>query len=288
MASKPTRPEPGQPDVEVIPASMIAGAEPDLDARDPEMIRSVLPMFWMIATMYFRAEVRGLERVPEGPVLLVANHSGGTMSPDSIVTILSWNGYFAERPLYLLAHNMVTGVPLLGALAKKFGVLTAGLESATLAFARGASVLVYPGGDREVYRPWSKRHRIDFDGRKGFLKLAHRENVPIVPVVADGGHETIMVLSDGRKLAKLLRFDRIARVKVLPVSLALPFGLSIGGFPPHVPLPTKLRVEYLDPIDLRALFGDEPDWDVAYDYVTSKMQVALSTHAARRTLGPVR
>lgn len=245
-------------------------------------------MFWLIATMYFRAEVEGLERVPDEPVLLVGNHSGGLLTPDSIVTMLAWNGYYPERPLYALAHNMATGVPGLGEIAKKFGALTASIEGARQAFARGASVLVYPGGDREVYRPWTKRRRIDFDGRQGFLKIAHESNVPIVPVVADGGHDTIMVLSDGRKLAKLLRLDKLARIKVLPIALSLPFGITVGGLPGHIPLPTKIRVEVLEPINLRELFGDDPDWDEAYRYVTSRMQVALSGLAAKNTLGPLR
>lgn len=269
--------------------SLIRGAAVDLDARDPELIRRQLPAWWALATLWFRAEVDGLEKVPDGPVLLVGNHSGGLLTPDTVITMLAWNAYFGvDRALYSLAHAMATGVPVLNDLTRRFGAITAGIDAAEAAFERGASVLVYPGGDREVYRPWSRRHRIDFDGRQGFLRLAHRAGVPIVPVVAEGGHDTMMVLTDGRRLARLLRLERLGRIKVLPVTLGLPFGIAVGGFPPHLPLPAKIRVQVLDPIDLHARFGDEPDWDQAYDFVTSRMQVGLSELASRHVVPPFR
>ena len=241
-------------------SALIAGREPDLEARDPEFIRRhLMPAFRALSSLYFRADVEGLERVPDGPVLLVGNHSGGLLTPDTIVTVRAWHDRFTvERPLYALAHAMATGVPVIGEVARRFGALTAGQDAARAALDRGASVLVYPGGDREVYRPWPKRHRIDFDGRTGFLHLAHAADVPIVPVVAEGGHDTLMVLSDGRRLARWLRLDRVGRVKVLPVSLGVPFGLAVAGFPPHVPLPVKIRVAFLDPIDLRERLGTSP------------------------------
>ena len=147
----------------------------------------------------------------------------------------------------------------------------------------GANVLVYPGGDVEALRPWRQRNKIVFDGRKGFLRLAHGRGVKIVPVVSVGGQETFFVLNDGRKTAKLLRFDKLFRVKTLPISLSFPWGLLPGDLP-HIPFPAKIRIQVLPPIDLRELFGDDPDWDEAYGYVTSVMQVALSSLAAKTVL----
>jgi 1-acyl-sn-glycerol-3-phosphate acyltransferase len=266
--------------------AMIRGAAAELDARDPEYIRNMLPLMWLLTTIYFRAEVRGMDRIPEeGPILFVGNHSGGNMTPDSIVFSLAFNSYFGvERPLYSLAHALVTSWPGIGGLAKRWGIITAGPDAAKSAFDRDACVLVYPGGDVEVHRPWSARHEIRFDGRKGFLRLARETGVPIVPVVAVGGQDTYLPLSDGRWLAKLLRLDRLARLKVMPISLALPWGLNIGDFFGHLPLPAKIRMEVLRPIDVAGRFGD--DMDAAYRYVTGRMEETLTALAAERVLPP--
>ncbi|MFN2591160.1 MAG: 1-acyl-sn-glycerol-3-phosphate acyltransferase [Actinomycetota bacterium] len=266
---------------------MIEGAEADLEARDPEYIRRQLPLMWLLATLYFRAEVRGLDRVPEeGPVLFVGNHSGGNVTPDSLVFMLAFNTYFGvDRPIYSLAHALVTSWPLIGRLGKRWGIITAGPKNAEAAFARGACVLVYPGGDVEVHRPWTARHEIRFDNRRGFLRLARDARVPIVPVVSAGGQQTYLPLTDGRRLASALRLDRLARLKVLPISLAVPWGLNVGDFLGHVPFPVKIRQEVLEPIDVVEQFGREgADSDEAYRYVTSRMQEALTALAAERVV----
>ena len=268
--------------------ALIAGAAAELDARDPEFIRYQLPGMWLFSTLYFRAEVSGFDRVPEGPVLFVGNHSGGNMTPDSMVFMLAFNTYFGvERPVYALAHSLVTSWPVLGRLAKRWGIVTAGPRAATAALDRGASVLVYPGGDVDTHRPWTARHEIRFDGRKGFLRIARDAGVPIVPVVSVGGQDTYLPLTDGRRVAELLRLDKIAGLKVLPVSLALPWGLNIGDFMGHLPLPAKIRQEVLDPIDVNEMFGDDADSDEAYDYVVSRMQESLTALAAGRLLPPL-
>lgn len=268
--------------------ALVAGAAADPTARDPEFIRSQLPLMWLLATLYFRAEVRGLERVPEeGPVLFVGNHSGGNMTPDSMVFMLAFNTYFGvERPIHALAHSLVTAWPGVGTLMRKWGVITAAPNIAEAVLASGASVLVYPGGDVEAHRPWTARHQIRFDGRKGFLRLARDARVPLVPVVAIGGQDTFLPLTDGRWIARLLRLDRLFRLKVVPISLALPWGLNVGDLAGHLPIPAKIRMEVLSPIDIVERFGRDPDIDRAYDYVTSRMQEALTALAAERVLPP--
>lgn len=174
--------------------ALVKGAAADLEGRDPEFIRSQLPGMWLATTLYFRAEVNGLEHIPEdGPVLFVGNHSGGNMTPDSMVFMLAFNTHFGvERPVHALAHSLVTSWPVVGSLARRWGIITAGPTAAQLALERGACVLVYPGGDVETHRPWSARHEIRFDGRKGFLRLAREAGVPIVPVVSVGGQDTFL------------------------------------------------------------------------------------------------
>lgn len=277
---------------EAVPSdndALIKGAVADLEGRDPDFIRSQLPAMWLASTIYFRAEVNGLERVPEdGPVLFVGNHSGGNMTPDSMVFMLAFNTYFGvERPVHALAHSLVTSWPVVGSVARRWGIITAGPAAAKLALDRGACVLVYPGGDVETHRPWTARHEIRFDGRKGFLRLAREAEVPIVPIVSVGGQDTFLPLTDGRGLARALRLDRLARLKVLPISLALPWGVNVGDFLGHVPLPAKIRVEVLEPIDVRRRFPHGDDDERAYDYVTSRMQETLSALAAERVLPPL-
>ena len=153
----------------------------DLDERDPDYIRESLPRLWLLASLYFRAEVRGLGNVPEeGPVLLVGNHSGGNLTPDTGVFTLAFATYFGvERPFYQLAHNLVLSAPGLSFL-RKYGTVAASSDNARKALESGAALLVYPGGDYEVHRPFWERHRVDFAGRKGFIRLALEHGVPIV------------------------------------------------------------------------------------------------------------
>ena len=257
----------------------------DLDERDPDYIREQLPGLWMLASIYFRADVRGLHHIPaEGPVLMVGNHSGGNLTPDTSVLTLAFNTYFGvERRFFQLAHNLVLSMPGLGQL-RKFGTVAASPENANRALDSGAALLVYPGGDYEVHRPSWEAGRVDFNRRKGFIRLALQKDVPIVPIVSAGGQETALFLSRGEGLAKLLRLDKTFRLKVLPLSLALPWGLNVGDMLGHFPLPAKITVQALPPIDLRERFGEDPDLDVVYDEIIGEMQQALDDLYAERTL----
>jgi 1-acyl-sn-glycerol-3-phosphate acyltransferase len=255
----------------------------DLDERDPDFIRERLPSLWLLASIWFRGEVRGLGNVPdEGPVLLVGNHSGGNMTPDTIVFTLAFNTYFGvERAFYQLAHNLVLSMPALSQL-RKFGTVAASPKNASKALSSGAALLVYPGGDVEVHRPSWDGHRVDFGGRKGFIRLALEQDVPIVPVVSIGGQETALFLSRGERLAKLLGLDQMFRLKVLPISLALPWGLNVGDMLGHIPLPAKITIETLPKINLREEFGPDPDVDEIYDHLMRLMQDTLDALAAER------
>jgi 1-acyl-sn-glycerol-3-phosphate acyltransferase len=249
----------------------------DLDQRDPDYIRDQLPGLWLLASIYFRADVRGLDRVPaEGPVLLVGNHSGGNVPPDTFVFTLAFCTYFGvERPFYQLAHNLVVSAPPLGYL-RKFGTVAASHENAQLALKSGAALLVYPGGDYEVFRPSWERHRVDFGGRKGYVRLAREAGVPIVPVASVGGQETALFLSRGQWLAKLLMADRLLRLKSVPISLALPWGLNISDLAGHIPLPAKIAIEVQDPIETD---GDDR---AVHDKVMQSLQAGVDRLAAER------
>ena len=257
----------------------------DLDERDPDFIRERLPLMWLVASIWFRGEVRGLGNVPEsGPVLLVGNHSGGNLTPDTIVFTLAFNAYFGvERSFYQLAHNLVLAMPALGSL-RKFGTVAASPQNARKALQAGAALLVYPGGDYEAHRPSWESGRVDFDRRKGFIRLALEQDVPIVPVVSIGGQETALFLTRGDRLARLLALDRMFRLKVVPISVAAPWGLNVGDMLGHLPLPAKITIETLPAIDVRAEFGSRPDLDEVYDHIVRLMQDTLDALAAERRL----
>jgi 1-acyl-sn-glycerol-3-phosphate acyltransferase len=256
----------------------------DLDERDPDYIRERLPGLWLLASLYFRARVRGLERVPsEGPVLLVGNHSGGVVIPDTHVLTLAFTAYFGvERRFHQLAHNLVLSTPGLGWL-RKFGTVAASHENADAALGSGATLLVYPGGDHETFRPSWQSGRIDFGGRRGYVDLALRHDVPIVPVVSIGGQETAFFLTRGEGLARRLGLDRLLRVKILPIYLGLPFGLHVGTLP-YLPLPAQITVEFLAPIHPREEWGENPDPAKVDEAVTRRMQRALDRLSAERRL----
>src|SRR5919108_396367 len=119
---------------------------------------------------------------------------------------------------------------------------------------------------------------------RGFVKLALDAGVPIVPIVSVGGQETAIFVSHGDRLAKLLRLDKLLRLKTLPVNLSLPWILNIGDFLGHLPLPAKITVQVMEPIDLRERYGRNPDRLEIYDDITAMMQEQLTGLAAERRL----
>lgn len=246
--------------------------------RDDDFLDWLLPMM-EIWGRYFGAEVSGFETLPEqGPFLLVGNHSGGNLVPDTAVTIAAWyRARGREEPLLGLAVDAAFAIPGFEILMRKLGQVPANHENAVRVLREGSSVLVYPGGAHEAFRPFTDRNRVDFGGHKGFVRLALRTGVPVVPVVAHGGHHTTLVLSRGEPLARILGMKRL-RIDVSPISLQAPWGISFGLIP-GVPLPAKIRVEAGPPLDWSA-YGAEAAEDPAvvdrcYAEITGRMQRTL-------------
>ena len=256
----------------------------DLDNRDPDFMREVLPATWLFVSAWFRPDIRGLHHIPgDGPVLVVGNHTGGASSPEVHISQLAISTYFGvERAHYQLAHRMVLNSPV-GALLRRFGTVEADPDNAAKALDVGAIVTVFPGGDHEVYRPSWESARIDMGGRKGFLKLALEKDVPIVPMVTLGGQETALFLSRGEGLARFLGLDKSLRLKSLPIMLSLPFGLQVGPLP-HFPLPSKVTIRILEPIHLRERYGEDPDIDEIYADLLDSMQETLTALQRDRRL----
>lgn len=272
--------------VDLLGATGAGAAGDSLDARDPEYIRQTLPALKLMSDVYFRGEVRGLRNIPrDEPVLLVGNHSGGTLIADTFVFAQAFYEHFgADRVFHQLAHDLVFKVPGVRVMLSRYGTVPASPANMRKALHRNAALLVYPGGDHETYRPSWESSDVDFDGRTGFVKLALELGTPIVPVVAIGGQETALFLGQGSGLASRLGLNRLMRVKVLPAQIAPPFGFTVLDLPGRIPLPAKITVRVLPKIDLREQLTNDPSVDEAYELVTSKMQRALDKLSDERSL----
>lgn len=261
-----------------------------LDNRDPAAIERFLPLVENLLEPYFRAEVRGVERIPPGAALYVGNHNGGMMTPDTFLFAAAvYRAHGVGGLPYGLANEVGISIPLVHHLAVPLGAVRASHANAHGLFARGHKVLVYPGGELDAMRPSRDRNRIVFEGRLGYIRLALREGVPVIPVVACGAHETFYVIDDGRWLARLLRTDRMLRSKVWPITLCLPWGVMVG-VGPYIPWRTRILIETLAPIHFdrsgAAALADEAYVRACAQRVESTMQTALTRLARERDEGP--
>ena len=255
----------------------------DITKWDPGLTERVMGLIRPLIKGYHRAEVRGLDSFPPGGALVVANHSGGIFPMDVPVFATGFYEKFGyDRPVYTLSHDVIFTGPTADFFITT-GFIRANHENADEALRSGGIVVVFPGGDYDVYRPTFSENKIDFDGRVGYVKAALNAGVPIVPAVAIGGQESQLYLSRGEWLAKTLRLDKLMRSKIMPLSFGFPFGFS-AVVPVNVPLPTKIVMQVLPPVDIIAEFGEEPDVDEVDAHVRHVMQEALDELAKERRL----
>lgn len=229
---------------------------------------------------YHRHEIAAAGQLPDEPVLFVANHGfGGVSDLNVAATFAAMERVAPDRSVTTLTHELAWTLGT-GKLVEAAGARPAGRASAIEAFERGESVLVFPGGDLDASKSFADRNRIVFGVRRGFARLATDNAVPIVPIVTAGAGESLLVLSDGQRLARALRLNKMLRVKTLPVALLLPWGLGVGltAVLPYLPLPTKLTTMVLDPMrpndgEPAERFGDR---------VEAAMQAALTVMTTGR------
>ena len=245
-----------------------------LDAREPELIARALPAVRWYMRRYVRLRTEGLERLEPGAALLVANHNGGIFGPDLLATLGTlWSAHGPAAPLYALAHDFaMRQLTPLGRCLQRFGALRASPDNARRALTRGAQVLVYPGGDLEAYRHFSRRNQIALGARCGYVRIARELGVPIQPLVAQGAHRSAVIIGEGRRLARLMRLRSWARLERFPLALCLPWGLAWGPWLPYLPLPFALRLRVLPRTFVHAHESDEQ----AHERITTAMQHALS------------
>ncbi|KRE25226.1 glycerol acyltransferase [Mycobacterium sp. Soil538] len=254
---------------------------------DRKLTHRVVDLTRLIVKTYFRSRVMGLENIPPGPSLMVSNHSGGVVTFDlSVIAVDYYHRFGYDRPLYVLAHDNFFRGPVAD-FFERTGVIRATPEHAAEALATGSPVLVFPGGDYDVYRPTRQENVISFGGRTGYVTTAIEAGVPIVPTVSIGGQENQFYLTRGTWLARALRLTalerRLFRTNILPITIGFPFGLSVV-LPVNMPLPTKIVTQVLPPIDIAAEFGDDPDVRRVDAHVRAVMQHALVALARERRL----
>ena len=262
-------------DVAEVDGSEIAGWSPSFTRRLAGMLRPILKC-------YFRSEVRGLDKIPPGKALVVANHSGGFFALDiQILGVHFYERFGYRRPMYTLSHNLIFTRINSWFLART-GFIRATHDNALQALGNGAVVVTFPGGDYDAYRPTFRQNVIDFAGRTGYVRTALDAGAPLVPAVSIGLQETQLFLARGTRLARWLGLKRLLRTDIFPIAFGFPFGFI--GAPLNLPLPSKVIIQMLEPIDLVAEFGSDPDVSAVDAYVRSVMQTALDGLARQRRL----
>lgn len=244
-----------------------------LQRRDPALIAKALPLLRLYTRHYVRLRVEGLAHLRRGPGLLVGNHSGGMAGPDLPATLCTlWDALGCSTPLYALTHDfaMRQFTPL-GRLLQPFGAVRASPSNARRILSSGGLSLVYPGGDVEAFRHFSRRDRVVLAGRYGFVRVARELGAPIQPLVVHGAHRSALVVSEGRRLARLLKLHAWARLERFPVALCLPWGVALGPWLPYLPLPFRLSLRILP----RTFVGSDETIEAAHARISRSMDAAL-------------
>jgi 1-acyl-sn-glycerol-3-phosphate acyltransferase len=256
-----------------------------LEERNPDAIKAWMPIWEWLYRYYFRVQTEGWHHIPPaGKMLVVGSHNGGSASPDTSMFMYDWFCRFGyERLAYGLMHPIAWRVPGVARLAAEVGAIIAHPKPAIQALRRDAAVLVYPGGAEDMFRPYSMRDRIYFAGRKGFIKLALREEAPIIPIISHGAHDTLIILADFYEQARQLHEWGFLQpfnpeIGVFPIYLGLPWGLGIGPLP-NIPLPVQIHTRVCAPIVFerygREAACDRDYVDTCYETVRTQMQKEL-------------
>jgi 1-acyl-sn-glycerol-3-phosphate acyltransferase len=276
----------------------------DLEKVDPEFARKIAPFLKGLYEFYFRCEVKGWENVPEGKALYVGNHNGLLTFEVLMLFYAWWEKFKGGRRALGLAHAVALDNPFFRWIIPKIGAIPADPELARDALERGYSLLVYPGGEKESFRPYKERKKIEFYQRKGFIRLALQAKVPIVPIVSVGAHETYVILDRGEEIAKKLGlYDRM-RLHGVPITYRGLFFLwcmvtGLFTFFPlllaplafsaiFIPLPAKMTFRILEPIDVCSMvdpaYSDEDNQQRIYDHVLEVMRGVHHEEYSKRRL----
>jgi 1-acyl-sn-glycerol-3-phosphate acyltransferase len=219
---------------------------------DREWTEALMPIFRVIFRRYWRVECGGLENLPRsGGALLVSNHAGVLPWDGAMITVAVYDA--VDRHSRALIAGWFGALPVASWFLRRSGQ-TLGHPDDTLRLLRsGELVLVFPEGIRGSGKPWSERYRLRRFGRGGFVDVAMRAGVPIIPVSVIGSEETYPMLADLQPIAKLLGMPYFPITPTWP--LLGPLGL--------IPLPSKWRITFHPPVTVAPAQGEDTEpWRV--------------------------
>lgn len=225
-------------------ASESRGAEPrrtDVDrwGRSEHFRALTRRVYEPIYSKWFRVEWEGWEHLPEtGGALLVANHAGAI--PPDAPSIMHGIERDLKRPVYGLAENLFRKMPVIGTLWSRSGGVAAHPDNAyRLLHDEQQLVLVFPEGTKGTGKQYSERYRLRRFGRGGFVEIAMRAGVPVIPIAVMGAEEAMPILFKSPRLAKAMNLPYFPITANMLV--AGPLGLAAY-------FPAKFKIRVLPPV----------------------------------------
>ena len=214
---------------------------------DAEFVEAVEPFFDFLYDRWWRVETTGVENVPaHGRALLAANHAGIMPWDATMMSI----GLMREHPLprqpRFLVLNWAFDLPYVSVAIRRMGGVVASPHNAVRLLESDQLVAVFPEGVKGTGKPYAERYRLQRFGRGGFVEIALRTGAPIVPVAVVGSEEIYPKLGESPLLA------RVMGAPFFPLTPTFPWLGPLGA----VPLPSKWRIEFCEPIET-ASFGPD-------------------------------
>ncbi|MDP9406023.1 MAG: acyltransferase family protein [Actinomycetota bacterium] len=249
----------------------------DVYGFDRELTEQVmLPLARPLYRQYWRVRALGLEHVPsEGGALLVANHAG-TLPFDAVMTkVAVHDDHPAHRHLRELAADLALRVPGIGPLARKTGSTLAHEDDARRLLAGAELVGVWPEGFKGIGKPYRDRYKLQRFGRGGFVEVALRSQVPIIPVAIIGSEEIYPLVANATFLARLLGLP------YFPITWQFPLLGPLG----LLPLPSKWVIDFGEPIDTAAYGPDAADDPMLVFELTDRVRDTIQQMLYRNLMG---